>query len=182
MELLCCQMITLLWQPGCFKNEERYFLWFDCLSHLICRNPRFHNRINLAYAFFFHCFDTGKRNTALPITIFAQPAHGCSWVLKDFVGYDISKCAELSLTFHKTLWSLWTVSYCAVMCFIVHRISFSLKIIGKLEMAAIRLIFKNTLFLKWGWCNNDPICSRFKICLGREISDPFHLCLMEIFI
>lgn len=35
-------------------------------------------------------------------------------------------------------------------------------------MAAIGWFFKNTLFLKWGWCNNDPICSRFKICLGRK--------------
>lgn len=43
-----------------------------------------------------------------------------------------------------------------------------LKIIGKLEMAAIGWFFFNTLFLKWAWCNNDPICSRFKICLGRE--------------
>lgn len=46
-----------------------------------------------------------------------------------------------------------------------------LKIIGKLEMAAIRLLLfflEPTLFLKWGWWgNNDPIRSRFKICLGR---------------
>lgn len=35
-------------------------------------------------------------------------------------------------------------------------------------MAAIDWFLKNTLFLKWDCCNNDPICSRFKICLGRE--------------
>lgn len=46
-------------KSNCFKNEKSYFLWFECLSHLICRNPRFHSRIILTYAFFFS-FDTEK--------------------------------------------------------------------------------------------------------------------------
>lgn len=35
-------------------------------------------------------------------------------------------------------------------------------------MVVIGWFLKNILFLKWGWCNNDFICLRFKICFGRE--------------
>lgn len=57
-----------------------------------------------------------------------------------------------------------------------------LKIIGKLEMAAIGWVFLNTLFLKWGRCVIMTLSVEdLRFALAEKI-DPFHLCLMENFI
>lgn len=87
------------------------------LSHAICRDPGFTMLPSWHLLLLFpRCITSpvGTRHPQLQLSL----ERLCRL-------WHSPKCAEVSLTFHKALWSLWTVSYCAVMCFIVHRISFS---------------------------------------------------------